>query len=150
MKSERQNDMAAARQLDIVPVRAISPYRLTDSERHFINMLRFVGRDCRAMARTDLFSACAVLSSDRTIARAAHAEVLMRCLGEALGKMPVLYRPGETDLSFDEAWLIQLSNAMRQHDTPSLNFLLRSRVVPQLRRNLAFLLRAITDEFTQD
>lgn len=150
MQSERQNDMAEARQLDILPVRAISPYRLTDGERHFINMLRFVGRDCRAMARTDLFSACAVLSSDRTVARTAHAEVLMRCLGQALGKMPVLYRPGETDLSFDEAWLMQSAKAVRHDDTPSLSFLLRSRVAPQSRRNLAFLLRAITDEFTQD
>jgi hypothetical protein len=106
-----------------------------------------VGMQCRASRRTDLFEACATLSGDRSIARAAHADVLMRTLTQALQRPAVFHRPGVAETSFDEAWLIRLARALSQRDEGSAAFLLRSRVVPHARRNLAFLVAAVSDEF---
>ncbi|MEM8579992.1 MAG: hypothetical protein AAGF50_02190 [Pseudomonadota bacterium] len=130
------------------PVRAVAPYMPSDEERRFLNLLRLVGRDCRAKARADLFQACATLSVDSSAAKMAHAEVLMRCLSQALEKTPIFYRPGEQSLSFDEAWLLQLASAIARGDTDSRTFLLHSRIVPHARRNCAFLVSAIVDQFS--
>ena len=64
---------------------------------------------------------------------------IARCLPQALGSTPVLYRAGCTDLSFDEAWLLRLAAAAEREDADSFSFLLRSRVVPMHRRNMGFL-----------
>jgi hypothetical protein len=121
---------------------------LSDEERRFLNTLRLVGRACRAKARQDLFQACAVLSCDRTVAHTAYAETLMRCLSQALGKQPILYLPGEAEVSFDEAWLLQLASAIAAEDTHSTEFLLRSRVHPHARRHCGFLMKSIVEQFS--
>jgi len=115
-----------------------------------INHLRLVSLDCRASARTDLFEACAILSNDRNVARTAHAEALMKCLSQALGKAPKMLRPGVAEMSFDEAWLARLSDASRRRDDASMTFLLRSRVSKNSCRSIAFLINAISDRFAID
>ncbi len=115
-----------------------------------LNHLRMIGLRCRTRARTDLFHACAALSHDSTVARTAYAEVLMRCLSQALGRQAILHRPGEAEVSFDEAWLVRLARALNSGDTASATFLLHSRVPTHARRNLVFLLQAITDQFSLD
>ena len=117
--------------------------------REFLNRLRWVTRRCRASARLDLFHACAVLSTDRDVADTAHAEVLMKGLSQALGKMPVFFRPGVQDISFDEAWLLRIFDAMSRDDDPSLLFLLRSRVHPAACRNLSYLIRSVSERFSR-
>lgn len=72
----------------------------------------------------------------------------MRCLPEALGKAPVLYRPGEAELSFDEAWLMRLSEATARGDDDSAAFLLGSRVQRQDRRNLSYLIHSVSECFS--
>ena len=111
-----------------------------------LNHLRVVALTCRASARTDLFEACAMLSSDKTIARAAYSETLMKCLAQATGKRPVMYRPGAGEVSFDEAWLARLAVASAESDGDSFEFLLRSRVPAWARRNLAFLIHRVAGE----
>ncbi len=115
----------------------------------FLNHVRFVALGCRAKGRTDIFKACALLSMDKSQSIRAHAEALVQCLNEALAKRPVLFRPGTEELSFDEAWLVQLAAALRRDDEDSVRFLLQSRVVPEHHRHIRFLLTRISRQFSQ-
>lgn len=115
-----------------------------------LNHLRFVTMGCRAKARTDLFEACALLSVDRTSSSEAFSVALMRCLGQALGQRPRLLQPGSSEISFDEAWLLQLARATKRGDESSIAFLLASRVPHHLRRHIRFLVARISESFALD
>ena len=115
-----------------------------------VNYLRLVALDCRSAARTDFYQACAVLAQDKTAARRAYAETLVKCLPQALGARPVFYAPGEGEYSFDEAWLMRLIQSATGQDLDSFAFLIKSRVPPVAQRNLAFLVHAMADSFYQD
>lgn len=108
-----------------------------------LTRIRLSALHCRVAARTDLFEACAVLSMDRETARTAHIEVLTRCLIQALGRRPVFYRPGVSEISFDEAWLMRLVETAANDDLASFTFLIRSRVLKPARRNLSLLVDQI-------
>jgi hypothetical protein len=75
---------------------------------------------------------------------AVHAEMLVRTLPQALGRMPRFHRPGVEEISFDEAWLLRAFEAIDAGDTDTLDFLLRSRVAAPARRNLFFLIANAT------
>lgn len=105
-----------------------------------LNFLRFTALSCRAKPRTDLFHACALLHVSRSRSLEAHAEALMRCLNDAVGKNLRFHAPGTAEMSFDEAWLVQLSDALLRDDNASTSFLLRSRVMPEHRRLVGFLI----------
>lgn len=113
----------------------------------FLNHLRFVAMGCRAKPRADLFKACALLHFNRSDSVEAHADALMRCLAQALGKPARLHAPGTAELTFDESWLVQLKTAVANHDESSLSFLLRSRIVPEHRRLIRFLICHISEHF---
>ncbi len=108
-----------------------------------LDRLRCAARLARCKCYTDLFGACAALSGNPAVARQAAADVLMRCLSQALGRRPVLLREGETETSPDEAWLMALARALKGGDTASATFLLHSRVPAHQRRNLVFLLQNV-------
>ncbi len=114
-----------------------------------IDHLRDAARTSRCKEYIDLFGACASLSGNRDVARQAASEVLVRCLSQALGRRPVLYRVGEADTSFDEKWLIALARSLKTGDEASATFLLHSRVATHARRNLVFLLRGVADCFSR-
>lgn len=118
----------------------------TDS---LLEHLRHVTSVTRCKGYMDMFGACAVLSGNRTIAVQVVSEVLVRCLSQALGHRPVLYRKGEQDTSFDEKWLIALARSLKSGDDASATFLLNSRVPKHARRNLVFLLRRLADNFSR-
>lgn len=107
--------------------------------------LRHAARTSRCKTYVDLFGACAALSGNRQVAAQAASEVLMRCLHQALGRRPVLYRMGERATSFDEDWLMALARSLQTDDTASATFLLHSRVPRHARRNLAFLLQTVVN-----
>ncbi|MEM9966903.1 MAG: hypothetical protein AAF755_02250 [Pseudomonadota bacterium] len=113
----------------------------------FINHLRFIAMTCRSKPRADLFEACALLHVNRSHSQEAHAEALMRCLAEALGKSARLLAPGEAELTFDETWLMQLGEAYARSDDLSINFLLRSRVKVEHQRLVKFLMGRISEYF---
>jgi hypothetical protein len=113
--------------------------------RILLEHLRHVARANRCKSYIDLFGACAALSGNRHVAGHAASEVLMRCISQALGRRPVLYREGERETSFDEAWLIALARSLRHGDEASATFLLHSRVPRHARRTLVLLLRSIID-----
>jgi len=142
----------------MVPLRAVSTSTapvdlkrapLKPNLRPFLNHLRLVALECRSKARSDLFEACALLSISKDDARKAHAEALMRCLDQALGKRPVLFRPGVDEISFDEAWLIQLATALNAQDHDSASFLLNSRIARHNRRQIRFLVGQVSERFSQ-
>jgi len=124
--------------------------QLSPQARNMLNHLRLVALDCRISARTDLFEACASLSASPSHLGYAHASTLMRCLSQALGKTPVLFRPGAYEVSFDEAWLVRLVLASAANDKDSVAFLLRSRVRQPAQRSLAFLIRAMSERLILD
>lgn len=115
-----------------------------------INHLRFIAMECRAKARTNLFEACALLHATRGASLDAHAEALVRCLGEALGKPARLLTPGTSELTFDEKWLARLAVASATSDQDSLRFLIGSRVAHENRRMVAFLIGRISEFFDLD
>ncbi|MEO0918805.1 MAG: hypothetical protein AAFY31_17810 [Pseudomonadota bacterium] len=114
----------------------------------FLNHLRFVALGCRAKSRADLFKACALLTADKSQSARAHAEALVLCLNDALSKRAIFFRPGTTELSFDEAWLVKLATAIRRGDDASTQFLLRSRVSREHRRHVRFLVARISEQFS--
>jgi len=71
----------------------------------------------------------------------------MRGFRQAVHKRPVFFRPGTDELSFDEAWLGRLFEAVERKDDDSFRFLIQSRVPRWTQRNLAFLIRSISEEF---
>ncbi len=113
--------------------------------------IRVVGARCRAMARTDLFRACAMLSTDRTRATEAVATALLRAFS-GLDGLPrlQLYQPGEPARSFDEDWLLAALAAADRGDDDSLTFLLARRVPHHARRQIAFLVRALAKALATD
>ncbi|MGR3504118.1 hypothetical protein [Pseudaestuariivita sp.] len=137
----------------MLPLRLDQPHvkrsapRLDDGARAFLNHLRFVAMQCRVRRRTDLFEACALLQVEKCASREAYAEALMRCLPEALGQTARLYAPGAVEMTFDETWLLQLARSSVADDAPSVAFLLASRVAPQNRRFVKFLIARIAVSF---
>ena len=121
---------------------------ISDAAMAFLNHLRFVAMGCRAKPRTALFEACALLQADKSASRDAHAEALMRCLNEALGKPARLHTPGTAELTFDEKWLAQLGQAYGRDDELSCQFLLGSRVARENRRLVGFLVGRMSEYFS--
>lgn len=119
-------------------------------EQHpLLDHVRDIARTNRCKGYIDLFGACVALSGNRDVARDAASEVLVRCLSQALGRRPVLYRVGEPETSFDEKWIMSLARSLKVGDESSVAFLLHSRVPKHARRNLVFLLRNVVEGFPQ-
>ena len=110
-----------------------------------LNRLRLIALRCRAARRIDLFSACALLSLDRGEAAHAHAMALLRALPQALEKAPVFHVPGAQEISFDEAWILRLLQAIRERRGDSIAFLIASRIRPPHRRQIAFLAKGLAE-----
>ncbi|GGG77917.1 hypothetical protein GCM10011415_28570 [Salipiger pallidus] len=144
--------LAEAPSATVVSLRNDAPAlrsEIAAEDRSLLEHLRVVALGCRVAARTDMFHACAVLAVDKPKAQAAHAQVLMRTLSQALGTRPRMLRPGVAELSFDERWLLALLRAVRMDDIDSLVFLMRSRVPHHAQRNLTFLIRMVSERFSR-
>lgn len=137
------------------PLRICADYEISNSPppqipfawQGVLNRLRIIALECRAAAHADLFEACALLSHEQDIAHDAHA--LLKCLRQAITRQPTFFRPGTTAVSFDEAWLVQGLAAAKASDHDSFAFLIRSRVPKIHQRHIAFLIKGISDKFSQ-
>lgn len=118
------------------------------SSNGLLDHLRDVARSNRCKGHIEIFGACAALSTNRNVAQHAAAEVLVRCLSQALTHRPAFFRVGEQETSFDEKWLIALARSLKNGDDASAAFLLNSRVPKHAQRNLVFLLRNVVDNFS--
>lgn len=106
------------------------------AERNRLDGLRIVKRLLRLSSRRDPFIAFAVYTTSSPAAQEA-AElgdepygILMHALDLVLRRPPEFWGPGDSEITFDEAWLLGLFLAVERGDEDSLNFLVRSRVVP--------------------
>lgn len=108
--------------------------------------VRRAGLVCRTAARADVFRTCALLASDNRVTRTGFAKALVQCLTQVLAKKPVLFRPGVSELSFDERWLGSALCAARRGDAASFAFLMRRRVQAKDRRCIGFLIQALARE----
>ncbi|MEJ8562162.1 hypothetical protein QTO30_13625 [Yoonia sp. GPGPB17] len=132
-----------------VPEAPRPAHALPGEWRGVLNALRVTALGCRTAARTDLFEACALISNKENTARDAFAQALFRCLSQAVSTKPVFFQPGTVEMSFDESWLIRALIASRTGDGDSLAFLIRSRVPKIHQRQIAFLIKGISDQFSQ-
>lgn len=105
--------------------------------------VRLAALTCRSAARADIFKACALLSTAPREARPVFARAYVRCLTQALGKAPVIFRPGVSELSFDESWLTSALRAAQSGDDASFTFLIHARVPFEHRRAIGFLIRGL-------
>jgi hypothetical protein len=122
---------------------------ITAQWRDVLNTLRVVALECRVAAQMDLFKACALLSTQPDVARDAHARALIKCLRQVTSRKTTFFQPGTTEISFDEAWLVQALSAIKRGDGDSFSFLIRSRVPREHQRNIGFLIRGISEQFPQ-
>ncbi len=116
---------------------------LTPEARAELAWLRIAGARCRVMRRSDFFEACAVLSLSGEQAALSYAQTLFRALPSLLASDVRLYMPGDTDISFDEAWLLQLIERERAGDADSVAFLIRRRLPRFAWRQVRFLVASL-------
>lgn len=74
---------------------------------------------------------------------------LLGALPEAFGRPTRFFRVGETELSFDERWVLAAIDAASRSDSDSLYFLIARRVPAYLRRWVAFLIRRVAGTYGQ-
>lgn len=102
-------------------------------------MVRVLMRQCRAKARMEVFTACALLQQTPSHLAQAYADALLRTLAQALPNGFVVHAPQATERSFDEDWLLALMAAIARNDTASTAFLLRTRLPQPVRRSVGWL-----------
>ncbi|MEM9147396.1 MAG: hypothetical protein AAGC57_14490 [Pseudomonadota bacterium] len=88
--------------------------------------------DCESLTDLERCSGCPF--QDETLS------LLLKLMPMAFGRRVVFHRPGASDTTFDEAWLLRLIESVRNGDEASATFALCSRVERRLRpamRNLA-------------
>jgi hypothetical protein len=102
-------------------------------------MVRVLMRQCRAKARMEVFSACALLHRNPSQQAQAYADALLRTLAQVVPSGFVVHAPQAIERSFDEDWLLALMGAIARDDTASTTFLLRARLPRHVRRNVGWL-----------
>ena len=102
-------------------------------------LLRLLMRHCRAKARVEVFETCRLLLHSPREGAQDYADALLRILGTALPKGPVIHDIRACERSFDEDWLLALFSALQRDDHCSVSFLLRMRLPRHLRRPVGWL-----------
>ena len=110
------------------------------AERATLDFLRTSYKTCRTKPRHDLFAACDLLTFDRRVATTTYAETILRTLPQTLGRRPLILRPGDVVVTFDESWLLALLRACGTGNSDNIAFLAGSRVKPVFRPNLLYLM----------
>lgn len=95
--------------------------------------------DAAALDRVRRIARCSRLWAANTLCRDSLAD-LVKALPEALGRAPRFFAPGTASLSFDEAWLLALKEAVARSDTDSYTFLLQTRMSRERASSLHFVL----------
>ena len=108
-------------------------------------MLRVLMRQCRAKARMEVVTACALLHQRPSHLAQAYADALLRTLAQALPSGFVVLAPQSLDRSFDESWLMALMDTISRDDHASTTFLLRARLPQPYRRNVGWLAAQMQD-----
>ena len=112
----------------------------SDYLNRIINKLRFLMISCRKESRISLDQACKLIQVDKKKSAKFFAYGILRTLDETLGHPPIFRLPGESNFSFDEAWLASLIDSRAKGDESSIKFLLRSRVENLNKRSYMYFL----------
>ena len=110
------------------------------AERATLDFLRTSYQTGRTRPRHDIFEACDLLTSDRHVATTTYAEAILRTLPQTLGRRPIILRPGDAVVTFDESWLLALLHACGTENRDNIAFLTNSRVKPLYRPTLLYLM----------
>jgi hypothetical protein len=113
-------------------------------------LLRVLMRTCRAKARLPVFEACALLHHSPANSAQVYADALLRALSQALPRMPVIHAVTAPERSFDENWLLALTDAIARKDHASASFLLRARLPLHYRRSVGWLAAQLVDRLDQN
>lgn len=104
-----------------------------------LTLLRLLMRQFRAKARVEVFETCRLLLHSPREGAQDYADALLRILGTALPRGPVIHDIRARERSFDEDWLLTLFSALQRDDHCSVSFLLRMRLQRHLRRPVGWL-----------
>lgn len=120
---------------------ALAPFSTPSAPGHTpaLTLLRLLMRQCRAKARVEVFETCRLLMHNPREGAQDYADALLRILGQALPKGPVIHDLRAQERSFDENWLLALFAALGRDDHSSATFLLRARLPLHLRRPVGWL-----------
>ena len=110
------------------------------AERATLDFLRTSYQTGRTKPHHDIFAACDLLTCDRHVATTTYAEAILRTLPQTLGRRPMILRPGDVVVTFDESWLLALLHACGSQNRDNIAFLANSRVKPIYRPNLLYLM----------
>ena len=113
------------------------------AERATLDFLRTSYQTGRTKPRHDIFAACDLLTCDRHVATTTYAEAVLRTLPQTLGRRPMILRPGDVVVTFDESWLLALLHACGNENRDNIAFLANSRVKPLYRPNLLYLMSGL-------
>ncbi|MCH2077276.1 MAG: hypothetical protein MK180_10385 [Rhodobacteraceae bacterium] len=108
-----------------------------------LNRLRFIAQTCRAQARLDLGTACAAIQASYEASLETAATLMVRVVNEALERRMTFLAPGSKSMSSDEEWLVRLIERALEHDTISVEFLLRRRVPRQNHHAFRSIIRVV-------
>lgn len=109
-----------------------------------LNQLRFQSIACRAERHLGFYEACQLIQADRSLAVEGLIDALVRILGEAIDKTPVIHAPGCGELSFDEKWLMQMFERAAADDIDSVIFLVKRRVNRYKQRSFMMLVTSLS------
>lgn len=116
-----------------------APFSAADLQ--LLNKLRLLSARARCAPRIDAFTTCSLLGGLPMGSAASYAEALLRLSAQNFDRPPVLYHPGSSDLSRDEAVLLRLIISARDEDEDSLQFMARRWLSRDLARPILFLCR---------
>ncbi|MBV0911164.1 hypothetical protein [Anianabacter salinae] len=115
-------------------------------DRAVLTRLRFAAKACRASARLGPERACSIIDAAPDRAMTA----LVSALSDAVGRPVRTYALHETEMTFDERWVLSAIAALGRNDLDSVAFLVSSRVPPHIERWMFVLLRRVTDALGED
>lgn len=108
-----------------------------------LNRLRFLAQTCRAEARLDLGTACAMINACSQTSLDTVAKAMIQVVSEAVEGRVTFLAPGSRDMSFDEEWLVRALERASAGDTVSVEFLLRRRVTPRNHHAFRSIIRVV-------
>jgi hypothetical protein len=116
------------------------------AERAMLDHLRAVARSALIAPPLDLHRACALIPDAAAAPLDGDASLLVRGLDLATARPMTFHPVGAREMSFSEAWLLQLMRALREGDAASALFLVGRMVLRPHRRAILFLAQRYAGE----
>jgi hypothetical protein len=119
--------------------RVAAARELTADQRLDLERLRWLALRSQLAPKSDLERACYVLAGQPTASLDRYATAFFRGLCDQATSEMTVYRPGASEVSDDECWLLRLVGAWRSGQETAAGALVSWRVRPPARRWMRFL-----------